>query len=97
MNNSFLKKCLIATGCVAAVPTLYFLVRLIASLSTSSYLPEVWDVLNWIAIGLYGLSLLMLIGLIAYSANLERASVKAEEKKVQDQVALKKYQSKNKQ
>lgn len=97
MNKAVLKNSLIVTGAVALVPTLYFLVRLIASLSTTSYLPEVWDTLNWVAIGLYGLSLLMLVGILVYGAHLEKQGAIAEVKEVQNKEALKKYQSKNKQ
>ena len=95
MNNGFFKKSLIVIGAVALVPTLYFLVKLIVDLSTTTYLPPVWTTLNWVAIGLYGLSLLMLVAVLVYGAVLEQKSLKAEITKEQDEVALKKYQSKN--
>ena len=95
MNNGLFKKSLIVIGAVALFPTLYFLVKLIVDLSTTTYLPPVWTTLNWVAICLYGLSLLMLVAVLVYGAVLEQKSLKAEITKEQDEVALKKYQSKN--
>lgn len=97
MNNGLLKKCLIIVGAVALVPTLYFVVRIIVDLSTTTYLPAVWETLNWVAIALYVLSLLLLLSFLGYGAYLEKKSENAAVKEEQNKVALKKYQTKNKQ
>lgn len=94
MNKDLLKKLYWVIGALLCVPTIYFIVRIIASLSSTTYLPQVWTVLNWVAIGLYGVCLLLIIAVVVYAAICDKKITRKQATDEQDKIALKKYQTK---
>lgn len=94
MKKNTLLKCYIATGAVVAVPTLYFIVRLIVDATTNAYLSQIWTTLNYVAIGLYGLALLMLVAIVVGSVIIEKKTPAKVAKIEDEKEKLSKYQSK---
>lgn len=96
MNTKDLKKVFIATGIVAIVPTIYFIVEMIVNLTSEKVMPKIWSTLNWVAIALYGVCLLGLVAVIVFTLLSEKKQANKALKEVENQESLKKYQTKKK-